>query len=179
VSWSLLAWVNRSEFSTESWQRRLQGSSLPVFHSSTPVIQSSGCLFHSWVPALGMLVLGMTLNCTHTEWCPGHDVKQHPHFHCQCQCFFIHSCIYLFIISYLATYLGTNGLSVLMCRKAVNQTNQTRNVIIKRPLSHRKVKNAVCWSWTYQICSLWWLPFLMDSLRLNFSKVRTLRRHLE
>jgi len=27
-------------------------------------------------------VLGMTLNCIHTEWCPGHDVKLHPHFHC-------------------------------------------------------------------------------------------------
>jgi len=26
------------------------------------------------------------------------------------------------IISYLATFLGTNSLSVLMCRKAVNQS---------------------------------------------------------
>jgi len=35
-----------------------------------------------------------------------------------------HSCIYLgiLIISYLATFLGTNSLSVLMCRKAVNQS---------------------------------------------------------
>jgi len=41
------------------------------------------------------------------------------------QRFFIHSCIYLriSIISYLATFLlGTNSLSVLMCRKAVNQS---------------------------------------------------------
>jgi len=40
------------------------------------------------------------------------------------QRFFIHSCIYLqiFIISILATFLGTNSLSVLMCRKAVNQS---------------------------------------------------------
>jgi len=40
------------------------------------------------------------------------------------QRFFIHSCIYLriLIISYLATLLGTNSLSVLMCRKAVNQS---------------------------------------------------------
>jgi len=40
------------------------------------------------------------------------------------QRFFIHSCIYLriFIISYLATFLGTNSLSVLMCRKAINQS---------------------------------------------------------
>jgi len=27
-------------------------------------------------------VLGMTLNCIHTEWCPGHDVKLLPYFHC-------------------------------------------------------------------------------------------------
>jgi len=50
------------------------------------------------------------------------------------QRFFIHSCIYLriLIISYLATFLGTNSLSVLMCRKAVNQSiNQS----INQPLS--------------------------------------------
>jgi len=40
------------------------------------------------------------------------------------QRFFIHSCIYLriLIISFLKTFLGTNSLSVLMCRKAVNQS---------------------------------------------------------
>jgi len=40
------------------------------------------------------------------------------------QRFFIHRCIYLriLIISYLATFLGTNNLSVLMYRKAVNQS---------------------------------------------------------
>jgi len=40
------------------------------------------------------------------------------------QRFFIHSFIYLRIlcISYLATFLGTNILSVLICRKAVNQS---------------------------------------------------------
>jgi len=42
------------------------------------------------------------------------------------QRFFIHSCIYLRIlnISYLATFLGTNSLSVLMCLKAVNQSSR-------------------------------------------------------
>jgi len=35
----------------------------------------------------------------------------------------MNNCIYLFIISYLATIRGTNSLSVLMCRKAVNQSN--------------------------------------------------------
>jgi len=40
------------------------------------------------------------------------------------QRFFIHSCIHLriLIISYLATFLCTNSLCVLMCRKAVNQS---------------------------------------------------------
>jgi len=40
------------------------------------------------------------------------------------QRFFIHSCIFLriLIISHLATFLGTNSLSVLMCRKAINQS---------------------------------------------------------
>jgi len=40
------------------------------------------------------------------------------------QRFFIHSCICIriLIISYLATFLGTNCLYVLMCRKAVNQS---------------------------------------------------------
>jgi len=46
------------------------------------------------------------------------------------QRFFIHSCICLRILikSYLATFLGTNSLHVLMCRKAVNQSiNQSIN----------------------------------------------------
>jgi len=69
------------------------------------------------------LVLGMTLNCIHIfivtgsflYWCVIRPASQH---------FFIHSCIYLriLIISYLSTFLGTNSLSVLMCRKAVNQS---------------------------------------------------------
>jgi len=39
---------------------------------------------------------------------------------------FIYSCIYLriLIISYLATFLGTNSLSVLMCRNAVIQLSR-------------------------------------------------------
>jgi len=48
------------------------------------------------------------------------------------QRFYIHSCICLriLIISYIATFLGTNSLSVLMCYKAVNQfTVAVSNVI--------------------------------------------------
>jgi len=65
----------------------------------------------------------MTLNCIHIfivtgsflYWCVMRPASQR---------FFIHSCIYLriLIISYLATFLGTNSLSVLMCRKAVNRS---------------------------------------------------------
>jgi len=71
--------------------------------------------------ARDFLVLGMTLNCIHIiivtgrflYWCVMRPASQR---------FFIHSCIYLFIISYLATYRGTSSLCVLMCRKAVNQS---------------------------------------------------------
>jgi len=74
-------------------------------------------------------VLGMTLNCIHIRIVTGS-------FFYRCvmrpasQRFFIHSCIYLriLIISYLETFLGTNSLSVLMCRKAVNQSiNHSRS----------------------------------------------------
>jgi len=49
------------------------------------------------------------------------------------QRFFIHRCIYLriLIISCLATFRGTNSLSVLMCRKAVNQSiNQSIRIML-------------------------------------------------
>jgi len=68
-------------------------------------------------------VQGMTLNCIHIfivtgsflYWCVMRPASQR---------FFIHSCIHLriLIIPYLATFLGTKSLSVLMCRKAVNQS---------------------------------------------------------
>jgi len=72
-----------------------------------------------------LLILGMTLNCIHIfivtgsflYWCGMRLASQR---------FFIglHSCIFLriLIISYLATFLGTYSLSVLMCRKAVDQS---------------------------------------------------------
>jgi len=78
---------------------------------SAPAIASRTC------------VLGMTLSCIHIfivtgsflYWCVMRSASQR---------FFIHDCIYLriVIISYLATCLGTKSLSVLMCRKAVNQS---------------------------------------------------------
>jgi len=68
-------------------------------------------------------VLGITLNCIHIfivtgrflYWCVMRPASQR---------FFIRSCIYLriLIIPYLATFLGTSSLSVLICRKAVNQS---------------------------------------------------------
>jgi len=67
--------------------------------------------------------MGMTLNCIQIIIVTGSFLYlcvMRP----ASQRFFIHSCIYLriFIISYLATFLGTNSRSVLMCRKAVNQS---------------------------------------------------------
>jgi len=68
-------------------------------------------------------VLGMRLNCIHIiivtgsclYWCVMRPTSKR---------FLIHSCIYLriLIISYLATFLVTNILAVLMCRKAANQS---------------------------------------------------------
>jgi len=73
------------------------------------------------VVVLSSAVQGMTLNCIYIfiitgsflYWCVMRPASQR---------FFIHSCIYLriLIISYLATFLGSNSLSVLICRKAVN-----------------------------------------------------------
>jgi len=70
-----------------------------------------------------MSVLGMTLNCIHIFIVAGSFLYWSV-LRPASQRFFIHSCIYLriLIISYLATLLGTNSLSVLMCRKAVNQS---------------------------------------------------------
>jgi len=63
------------------------------------------------------------INCIHIfivtgsflYWCVMRPARQR---------FFIHSSCYLRIlfISYLATFLGTNNLSALMCHKAVNQS---------------------------------------------------------
>jgi len=65
----------------------------------------------------------MTLNCIHIfivtgsflYWCVMRPASQR---------FFIHSCSYLRILitPYLATFLGTSSLSVLMCRKTINQS---------------------------------------------------------
>jgi len=84
-------------------------------------------------------VLGMTLHCIHIfivtgcflYWCVMRPASQR---------FFIHSCMYLriLIISYLATFLGTNSLSVLMCSKAINQsinskTNYCNSLLLNLP----------------------------------------------
>jgi len=80
-------------------------------------------LAHLRRATLGNLVQGMTLNCI------GIFIVTGSSLYCcvmrpASQRFFIHSCIFLriLIISYLVTFLGTNSLSVLMCRKAVNQS---------------------------------------------------------
>jgi len=69
-------------------------------------------------------VLGMTLSCIHIFIVTGSFLYWWV-MRSASQRFFIHSCIYLWIviISYLATFLGTNSLSMLMCCcKAVTQS---------------------------------------------------------
>jgi len=99
---------------------------------------------------------GMTLNCIHIFivtgsflfWCVMRPASQ--------RFFLIHSCIYLriLIISYLATFLGTNGLYVLMCCKAVNQSinrhiinfTQRRNKY-KMKSSYRSIDYSAAYKW--------------------------------
>jgi len=86
----------------------------------------ASCLLNvecNWGDVVILNVLGMTLNCNHIfiatgsflYWCVMRPASQR---------FLMHSYIYLriLIISYLATFLGTNSLSVLICRKAINQS---------------------------------------------------------
>jgi len=84
-----------------------------------------------WTASTPSDVQGMTLNCIHIfivtgsflNWCVMKPASQR---------FFIHNCIYLriLIIYYLATFLGTNSLSVLMCCKAVNQSIIHKNSLL-------------------------------------------------
>jgi len=100
----------------------------PVMDMS-PFMKSEGK--HHWFSLVLLLslirffdsVLVMTLNCIHFFIDTGsflYGCVMRP----ASQRFFIHSYIYIriLIISYLATFLGTNSISVLMCRKAVNQS---------------------------------------------------------
>jgi len=74
---------------------------------------------------------GMTLNCIHIFFvtdsflylCVMRPASQH---------FFIHSCVCLriLVISCLATFLGTSSLSVLVCRKAVNQSTSNQTSLV-------------------------------------------------
>jgi len=100
-------------------------------------------------------VLGMTLNCIHIfivtgnvlYWCVMRPASQR---------LFIYSCIYLrfLIISYLATLLDTNSFSVLMCRKAVNQSiNQcVVNVLITLWQDHGATTHVSCTYYLIVIC---------------------------
>jgi len=76
----------------------------------------------TWMCDFSLYVLGVTLNCIHLfivtisfiYWCVMRPASLR---------FFICSSIYLRILSsYLATFLDTNSLAVLKCRKAVNQS---------------------------------------------------------
>jgi len=106
-----------------------------------------------WVPShvelagnlvADIAVQGMTLNCirifivagSFLHWCVMRPASQR---------FFIHSCIYLqiLVISYFATFLGTNNLFGLMCRKAVNQSiNIAAKAALLLPVSNLTVHHS-------------------------------------
>jgi len=102
----------------------------------------------------------MTLNCIHIfivtggflYWCVMRLANQR---------FFINSCIYLriLIISYLATFLGTNSLSVLMCRNAVNQSILLFIVDLLEQ----------CFFYCWLLCYFWDVWWMIQVVRLVFS----------
>jgi len=139
VVWKLLWHANRSCLRSSYWLSRCKG------------------LFQLLVIQLFTSVLGMTLNCIHIfivtgsflYWCVMRLASQH---------FFIHRCICLriLIISCLATFLGTNSLSVLMCRKAVNQSTfyQIFSWIILNKIMHSADLSQVQFELFLNVCSI-------------------------
>jgi len=79
--------------------------------------QVTGWQLGKYSPYCLIWVLGMMLSCIHIFIITGSFLYWFV-IRSASQRFFIHSCIYLriLIISYLATFLGINSLSVLMCR---------------------------------------------------------------
>jgi len=98
-------------------------NSVSQFFSSVICIHLGISVFTKLCFFILYFVQGMTLNCIHMfivtgsflYWCVMRPASQR---------LFIRSCIYLriVIISCSATFLGTNSLYMLMCRKAVNQS---------------------------------------------------------
>jgi len=113
------------------------------------------------------LVLGMTLICIHLfivtcsflYWCVMRPASQH---------FFINSCIYLriLIISYLAMFLGSNSLSVLMCRKAINQSTSfgLASSCCWVPTSKHGQSQ---WTTTLRSFSLWWGTWRLQTYEVH------------
>jgi len=124
-------------------------------------------------------VLDITLKCIHIfiitgrflYWCVLRPASQR---------FFIHSCIYLriLIISYLATFLGTYSLFVLMCRKAVNQSMLiwrwifiafTAEVLHFLQFEHKDVLNQTKLKYTIKLLTAMLILIVCPSLKLRSS----------
>jgi len=132
-------------------------------------------------------VLGMTLNCIHIfivtgsflYWCVMRPASQR---------FFLHGCICcihlrILIVFYLATFLGTNGLSVLMCRKAINQSiNQATGTGLESvfwlwgldPLT--PAMGACNWKRLFHAAALWFCRVKDTVLRFPSDQIN---RHLQ
>jgi len=84
------------------------------------------------VKPFDQVVLGTTLNCIHIFIVTGSFLYWWNCVMCHVKwgrpvsvSSYTSSCIYLRILIYLIMFLGTNSLSVLMCRKEVNQSIKT------------------------------------------------------
>jgi len=98
----------------------------------------------------------------------------------------IHSCIYLriLIISYLATFLGTNSLSVLMCRKAVKQSpewtislRQLASLVRISKLDTRPTYNSDFLNHHYlgTVAVVWHIHFRIHRSRVRIARTANLR----
>jgi len=117
------SWKRSKSVSRTMSNSRLQGLGLVEMWRSRFRSQTRRSRLDHCVLCVRYNVQGMTLNCIHIFFVTGSFLYwwvMRP----AGQRFFMHMCIYLriLIISYLETFLGTNSLSVLMCRKAINQS---------------------------------------------------------
>jgi len=120
---SSMAMAGITKISWSNWIQRAAKQPKAIHYRMISCSSKFSICLVSITVLVALFVLGMTLNCIHIfivtgsflYWCVMRPASKR---------FFIHGCIYrwILIISYLATFLGTNSLYVLMCRKAVNQS---------------------------------------------------------
>jgi len=103
---------------------------------------------------------------------------------------FLHTQLYFYlrilIITYLATFLGTNSLYVLMCHKAVNQSiDQSCIQLVLYKLAWHNVVDTeqhsvilMYWLNSLSSCYIYWLPCYVIGLGEGVVYIVSLHRHV-